>query len=447
MRIALLLGTLLFTASAFAETDKADRGHDAAQQEILDRLESLATEIQGLQEQWGKEGTPAPDSGDLQALLKRIEGLESEVGEMRRQLAASREELELAWESLDAETEAQQRRTHVTVYGTLRAENFEGEDSLLDGEGFELVLSGRPHPRLGYFAEIEFERAASVGGERGGEVLVEQAYASFSILPWLNLRAGVMLVPFGNYIIDHYAPIRDVISKTLVSDVIAPSDWTDNGLGFEGSLALGGVWALGYETYLVAGLADDITSIGTRAARQGFGEDNNNNKAVAGRFSLNRGGNLEIGLSGYNGKYDDDSKYALAGWAVDSTFISGPWMLTGELDLFRADRPTGSDALLRGYYGRIGRDIATSWLRRGRHGKSFPEARLSAIVQYDEVRIEDPWTDPTGVNKEARTTFGLNYRPTHQWVLKVNHESSRGEGETLRRGTAKGWLMSIGFVF
>ncbi len=406
---------------------------------------------------------------DFQTLFKMVEELlaDKRGGESTgaEELAAAADTFETATSDLEAEQQklaervrantatvealsaAEQRRTQVSVYGTFNVIDAKEKDSVFDAEAFELVFSGQPHDRLGFFAEIEFERAAAVGSRRGGEILLEQAYATYSFSPAANFRAGVLLMPFGNFNVDHYAPNRDVISKPIVSFVVAPSDWTDNGFGFNGSFVAGDTWRFDYETYLVAGLDDDITALGTRNARQSFGSDNNNSKSVVGRFAFNRAGALELGLSGYSGKYDDDDRLGLTGWAVDGSFTHRRLRFTGEFNRFDAERLSGPDAVLEGYYGRLVLDATPAWLHRGWHGRAFPTARLALVAQVDRVRLEGPLDSAFVANTERRTTFGLNYWPSHNWVLKLNYEDSEATAAPLQKGDFRGYLTSVGFQF
>ena len=373
----------------------------------------------------------------LTQALAAVEGRLAELGEAQSGAA----------EALESMQSSEGRAIHLTTYGAFVAEDTDRADSTFDAESFELVLSAQPHARLGLFAEVELERAASVGGERGGEVLLEQAWASYRLAPWASLRAGALLVPFGNVNVDHYAPARDVISKPLVSYVVAPSDWTDNGLGLSGSLVLGGEWSLRYDLVTVAGLDADVTALGTRAARQPFGSDNNNDKALAGRVAWKHGAGLELGMSGYRGRYDDEGRHLLAGWAVDALVAAGPFRLTGEYDRFVADRAAGESAVLAGWYVRTSFDLAERALRRGRHGQAFPEARLSLVGQYDEVDLAGPLAGGWEENRESRWTLGLNYRPAHAWVVKLDREWRRAAARTLVFGEEDAFLLSIGFIF
>jgi len=400
---------------------------------LIARQAALEAEIARLTRAAGAAG----DSGNAAVL--------AEIAALREQLQKVAEETRQAAAALEALSEADRRRVNVTVYGDFQATAYKGEDVIFDGRAFELVFSGQPHERLSFFSEIEFEQAAAVGEERGGEVLVEQAYANLQFSPLLNLRAGILLVPFGNVNVDHFAPRRDVVNKPIVSWVVAPSDWTDNGLGFHGSRLFGSLWLVSYEAYLIAGLDSQISAYGLRNARQGYGVDNNGDKSIVGRVAINRAGRVTVGLSGYRGKYDDANSLELEGWAIDSLVDLGRLRLTGEYNSFTADG--ARQARYYGYYGRASLDLLKGSLRKSFLGRGFSEPRLTAVYQYDWVSSEGPLEAGWERTRESRHTAGLNFRPSDNWVLKLQYEWNRTDNLTLYRGDRDGFIGAIAFVF
>ena len=444
------------TAATAAATAAADGTPAPPLEERVEQLETgletLRRDIGELREMLGqllaREPTQVDATAASSAVDQRLQTLEAESLNLTQERDTLEAGLRSATERVGVLSATAARQSQVTVYGTFNIFDDSDGDARFDGEAFELVLSGQPHERLGFFAEIEYERAAAIGGARGGEVLIEQAHATYSLSTWLKLRAGVLLMPFGNFSIDHYAPARDVVSKPLVSYVVAPSDWTDNGLGILGEGPWGDHWTFDYELYAVAGLDADITALGTRAGRQPFGVDNNNNKALVGRGAWNREGWLELGLSGYHGKYDDQGRHRLTGWAVDGLFERGRLRVTGEFNRFEAERPAPEPtAVLEGWYLRLVLDITPPFFRRGWHGEDFPGARLDAVAQVDHARLNGPLEGATLSNRERRFTLGLNYRPSHNWVLKLGRERSEIEGLPLQFGEQRTWLASVGFLF
>ena len=340
-----------------------------------------------------------------------------------------------------------QLQHQIGIYGTLLAGKVSGEKSLIDAQSFEFILSGQPHQRLSYFAELEFERAATVGGERGGEVLLEQAYTDFTLNPLMNFRGGVLLMPFGNIERDHYAPLRDVISKPLTSYALAPSDWTDNGLGLNGKFNITENWMTDYQAYVVAGLDDNISSTGLRDARQGFGVDNNNNKALVGKLNLQHLSGNSVGLSLYRGAWDENDDHFINGINVDFDFKWRAIEVVGEYTNMAVDRSSSGIAYMNGYYIRpiftISDFFPKNWL-----GDDFPQARLELVGQYDSVNIENFSETALPDNWQKRYVIGLNFKPMESWILKTNYENSHAGGpDTIYKGNYTAWLFSLGYVF
>lgn len=375
-----------------------------------------------------------------------VAAIDQTVQALGADLAAVRGEVENQGHALAAASASRQREIAISSYGAVNLGKRSGQDSGIDAESFELVLSGQPHPLVSFFSEIEFERAATVGGPRGGEVLLEQAYVDYAINDNLALRGGVILVPFGNNEADHYAPLREVILRPLSSRLIAPSDWTDNGFGLVGHRELSANWQLDWETYLIAGLDSGIGPGGLRNARQGFGEDNNNDKAIAAHLTLRRNDQLALGLGLYEGDYDDAGQLRLRGLGLDFSARLDRWRFSGEYLAMRAERSDGDPADLRGGYVRAAYDVQ-EWLPPAWRAEAFPDARLSLVYEYDHVSVEDLTSLASLVARERKHVLGLRYEPDHSWILKLNREWSDASNRTLVNGDSDGWILGIGFVF
>ena len=414
---------------------------EAEMARLKQELARLAQEMKKLRAELAQRPSPAAPAEE------RLRALEASLARLENDLKRLAEESRPVAGAVDEMASREQRHSSLTAYGSLDFSAYRGENSILDGRTFGLVFSGRPHERLSFLAEIAFERAASAAGPRGGEVEVQQAFASFSLSSSLNLRAGIVLVPFGNVNIDHFAPNREVVAAPLVSYVVVPSAWTDNGLGLAGKQVLGSTWLLTYEGYLIAGLGARVTGLGLRQARQGYGVDNNDDKALVARLALSRANTAHLGLSGYSGKYDDRNRKRLNGWAVDGLLTLGPFRITGDFNSFTAAQEAGPDIRLRGFYVRGVYGFGRARLARTRLGRGFDEPLLSLFAQYDHVQADGPVEGSFDHSQERRATAGLNFRPSAQWVLKLSYEWNSSEGHALDRGDRDGLLGSIGFIF
>ena len=430
--LALLMTCLLAPAGA-AQTPAGSETTASA-----DRIRALEAEMARLAAEIRAAARAGRTGPRFPSVTRARSAVEPEIKRLETELQRLAEEVRQASAAADGLSQAEQRRINLTVYGDLQVADYRGENAVFDGRTFELVLSASPHRRLSFFGELEFEQAAGVGGPRGGEIVVEQAHASLKLWPMLNFRAGVLLVPFGNVNTDHFAPKREVVNKPLVSYVVAPSDWTDNGLGFYGSQLMGSAWLASYEAYAVAGLGSQVNGAGMRDARQPYGADNNGDKALVGRVAISRGSGLVVGLSGYRGAYDDAGQQTLAGWAVDSQARLGRLKLTGEYNEFRADRAAEPQARLRGYYLRAVLDVGRSLLRRTFLGRDFDEPRLLLVGQYDQVVLDAPVGGAVGA--QPRTTADRRPEPAAGGALgpeahlrvEPGDEPTTGQGQRRR---------------
>ena len=378
---------------------------------------------------------------------QRISSLEAYAVQLHDALADVQNNIEGNKLEVNRIAKIQQDQPHIGLYGTITTGKGSNKNSVIDGQSFELILSGQPHKRISYFTELEFERAATVNGPRGGEVLLEQAYTDIKINDSINFRGGVLLVPFGNIERDHFSPLREVISKPYTSFALAPSDWTDNGFGINGRLNISENWIANYQAYVITGLGNEIGTTGLRATRQGFGVDNNNNKALVGKFSLQNNSGLTVGLSAYNGAWSDDGSKNITGYNLDANY-QWKWLeMVGEYTKMDVDRELGGTAIMDGYYIRgivpLENLFSKNWL-----GEDFPHAKFSFVTQYDKITIENFFDVSQADNWEKRLTLGLRLQPTNSWILNLNYENATAAGpDTILRGNSNLWIMSLGYVF
>jgi len=436
-----VLMTIITHASVASTRDPSTAALAQEVAELRNQVRLMGEKLEAIAKLHPATGPADAEIAKLRRRIAVLEGVSSQADDDRREKQQQQEDTQSRLATLE---DNERQRAQITLYGNLEGGKFQNSNSTLNAESFELVFSGQPNDRLAYFTEIEFDQAASAGGPRGGEVAVEQAYVDLLLDPLANLRAGTLLVPFGNIKADHFSPIRDVIETPLTSQLLAPADFTDNGLGLYGSHAFANGTLLSYEAYVIAGLNAQIGTLGNRAARQPFGVDNNNDKTVSTRWAWNNGQGVEIGGSFYRGAYDDAGRHTLTGWAMDFLLEKSRWKITGEYNRFVA-QVDGPNASQNAYYIRLLYTLPHAWLA-GLHD-SFPEAELKPVFEYDYASLDD-FSDPTGPNNaERRYTVGLNFLPTPEWVLKFNLQFNHAKRAALVHGNNDGALFALGYLF
>lgn len=148
-----------------------------------------------------------------------------------------------------------------------------------------------------FVTEIEFEYAK--------EVWIEQAFLQHRINKFINLRAGLMLVPMGIINEYHEPTTFNGVERPVIDNRLALSTWREVGFGVSGNIA---PVRLKYQLYLVGGLNGYDTkavfngSAGLREGRQKGSKAYVSSPAVTGKVEFYGFKSLNIGFSGYSGK-------------------------------------------------------------------------------------------------------------------------------------------------
>jgi hypothetical protein len=170
---------------------------------------------------------------------------------------------------------------------------------VLDFHRFVLLFTHRFSDRLRVVSELELEHAVVEGLEEGGELELEQAYIDFLAKPWLNFRAGMLLVPVGIINERHEPPVFHGVERPFVDTVIIPTTWFDVGAGIHG--AVGNGWR--YRAYAMTPL--DATEFsaeeGLRGGSQHGTEAQVRNVAVTGRLEYVGVRGVQTGISFWRG--------------------------------------------------------------------------------------------------------------------------------------------------
>lgn len=359
-------------------------------------------------------------------------------------------------------------------YADIEFEGFKNSNSTFDQARFVLNVGAQPHEKLLFYSEFEIEHGGTNYPGGDGEVKIEQAWANFAINDWINLKGGIVLIPFGKFNLLHDSDIQDLTDRPLFARRLIPSTWTDAGLGFLGELPIGEKlnWKilpdfyLNYETYVVNGLDEDISDRGLRDARGSASNDLNNNKDFVTRLGFGLSRNLEIGLSTYYGKFGRsgnatrNGEDSVFGIGSDINFKRGPFELVGDFAYFDFEEGALVDhdnsnttaevrapKYMQGYYIEPRYHFWPKFLNNTFLGRGFKDPKLTLVGRYDWVYIADDGDAGTGANRERRYTIGMNYRPIESWVFKMEYQWNTTKNEVLERGEDEGLMasMAIGF--
>jgi hypothetical protein len=332
-------------------------------------------------------------------------------------------------------------------YGLVTFENFQDRKTTYDGK-MELLISGQFHDRIRFYNEIEL-------GVPGGTSEVEQGYVDLLLTQLFNFRAGVLLIPFGKFNLDHFDPRQDLTDRPVVARRITPTTWSDLGVGAFGLIPLGDNLKATYEIQVINGLTDKFTAqagtapdVGLRDARTRLRTDNNGNKAVVGRSTLKLLDQYEVGVSGYQGAYKANSSDQITGTSLDAEFRPRGVPFWEDL-VFKAEyarfniEGSSAPSSLWGYYAQINYLFWPSLLNSTVLGRNFSSPTFTLVGRYGYARINTAAASD-GKLTEHTSVIGLNYRPVKDYVIKAEYQFNSGQ---LERNSSDGFLASVSWLF
>jgi len=327
-------------------------------------------------------------------------------------------------------------------------------DPSATGEQTSFGGSFNPIFLMSWRDRLFFEAELEVNALSTGKTKTELEFANLSLQAkdWLTVTAGKFLSPFGDFQ-QHLHPswINKLPDRPagFVEDG-GNEPLTEVGVMARGAFPLGTMTA-DYAVFVGNGpRLSDAAEEGVLL--EGFGGDNNNNKAVGGRLGLRPLPYLSLGVSGLSSRVQGNSgaagtpssgDYYAVG--ADAAFTRGPWDVRGEYILSKLDSlSTALDAA-----NAVAPIPGTTW-----HSWYAQAAyRLAGLTQMDYVRNLEPVFrysrfTVTGIDEfqsmqEDRWTLGLNYWFTPSAVLKAAYLNrdlhNREDDDTFRLQFAFGF--------
>ena len=292
-----------------------------------------------------------------------------------------------------------------------------------------------------FISEIEFEYAK--------ELWIEQAFLQHKISKYINLRAGLMLVPMG-IINEYHEPVTfNGVERPVIDNRISLSTWREIGAGFSGNVL---PVSLKYQLYVMNGLYGYDTkgifngAVGLREGRQKGSKAYIHSPSFSGKIEYYGIKSLNIGISGYSGKsqsklfnklHDDsiqmtaradssvigismlgvDARYQLNALELRGQFYVNSFSNTLQYNKFTAVKGKNNDLgnSMIGYYVEAGYNIF-------RHIKETSQ-QLVPFVRYEYYNTHNSVDAETTQNKAYDNqiiTTGITYKLNRNAVIKAD---------------------------
>ena len=390
----------------------------------------------------------------LEELKRKVEQIEKQY---KKELSDLQEHLGLMEKRQSTLADELSQNVKLGGYGLVAFEDYKDRKTTYDGK-MELLISGQFHNRIRFYNEIDL-------GVPHGTAELEQGYVDLLLAQPFNVRAGVLLTPFGKFNLDHFDPRQDLTDRPVVARRITPTTWSDLGVGAFGLVPLGDTVKATYEIQVINGLTDRFTAmaqgtpgsstsgivspdVGLRDARTKLRTDNNGDKAVVGRGTIKILDQYEIGVSGYRGAYKWNSNDQIVGTSLDAEFrprgipFWEDFVFKAEYARFDIEGSSAPSSLW-GYYAQLNYRFWPAFLNQTVMGRHFSSPALTLVGRYGYARINTTAASE-GKLTENSTVIGLNYRPVPDYVIKVEYQFNSGQ---LERKSLDGFLASVSWLF
>ncbi len=302
-----------------------------------------------------------------------------------------------------------------------------------------------------FISEIEFEYAK--------ELWIEQAFLQHKIAKFINLRAGLMLVPMG-IINEYHEPVTfNGVERPIIDNKISLSTWREIGAGFSGNVL---PVSLKYQLYVMNGLNGYDSkglftgAAGLREGRQKGSKAYIHSPSFSGKIEYYGIKSLNIGISGYTGKSQsklfnklhedstqmiaraDSSVIGISMLGVDARYQFNALELRGQfyVNSFSNTLEYNKFTSVNGKNNDLGKSMIGYYVEAGynifRHIKETTQ-QLVPFVRYEYYNTHNSVDAETTQNKaydNQSITTGITYKLNKNAVIKADLQFAKSASAT-----------------
>lgn len=311
-------------------------------------------------------------------------------------------------------------------------------------------------PYIGYKFSDNIILNSEIEFEHGNEVAIEQLYIDFVLDPLATVRVGHQLVPMGYVNLYHEPTLFNTVIRPDIERQIIPSTWHELGVSVYGKTD-SFEYQIGTFTALDMSNATTGTPVSTkdwiRKARVGNESDNSStgmdNMAVVARLDYNGINGLQVGISGYTGKagnavvagksqegqmnmFDLHAVYQNEGFKARALYTQSH---LSHADSYKSDMPESA----RGGYVNVEYNILPFF--------TSSTDRMPLFFQYENYNLATKMADGGSFGTTQSYTYGLNYFPHDQVVLKAEYMLRHNENTATTSSYINEGIYSLGLGF
>lgn len=455
------------------ESAKESKKHKRVAQEMTQeqKIEELERKLNAVNKELQDLKTQGLPEDRLQAIEEKIGVLAEEIDNIKSAAIVEEPTYEQVFGMGPAASKVYRTDQGISIggYGETIGQFREDGDNTLDALRAVLYFGYKFNDRIIFNSEIEFEHGttSSTSASSSGEVSVEFSYLDFLLTEPANLRGGLVLAPFGIINEVHEPTTFFGVLRPDVETFIIPTTWREIGAGIFGGFSEYVPGELTYKAYVINSFdSRGFTASSNRGARQKGNRALTNDVGFISRMEydpvpgLKFGGSVFLGNTGQNqsvnnpdsplnGKkidgffqmYEGDVQVQYRGFEGRSLLV---WTFLDDADLINAnngfvgDESVGSQQW--GWYA-VGAYNILSLTDFGQYFQYF-----APFIRYEKLNTQ--YRVPNGffsdpANDRQNLTFGINYKPIPQVVIKADYKWNDNEA-----GTAKNQFnIGLGYVF
>jgi len=311
------------------------------------------------------------------------------------------------------------------------------ENGKLDVHRMVMMFGYKFTDNTKFITEIEFEHVS--------EVYVEQAFLQHRINDFINLRAGLMLVPMGIVNEYHEPLLFNGVERPNVDHYIVPTTWREIGLGLTGRVDQ---MRLKYQLYVMNGFngyngtAKFNGTDGFRKGRQKGVESFMSSPTLSTKIDYYGIRNLSLGFAYYGGKSQttlyngleksnafgvsqaDSSVVGINMFGLDATYSIKGLTLKGQFiyssstntQAYNAFGNTDMGSAMMGYYAEIGYNVFQN---------TKLKSELIPFIRYEFYDTQYKLQSEAGVaygNGRNEIIAGLGWKITPGTVVKADYQ-------------------------
>jgi len=274
--------------------------------------------------------------------------------------------------------------------------------------------------------------------QKGEYAKVEFMYLDFLLNKHANVRVGNFLVPMGLVNQRHEPTLFTTVQRPETEKYLIPSTWNESGAMVFGSIIDG----LEYKVAMITALKTGTDgSKWIRNGRGGSWDNKNPNAGFVARLDYTGHNGLLVGASAYTGASNDNdgSDSNLVMWDVHLDYKVKGFRAYG---LYTASSRSNADKIsadaveaAKGGYLNLSYD-AFAMLSTSQ--------KLPVFVQLEKYNTQAKLADGSENDAKNNTSFGVNYFPHDQVVLKADYKMTKVDHSDRTDYTSS---VSMGFIF